>query len=294
MKKIYTHNRINQWRLPPPEIGTVFLCYKIMERDFKGVWIPRELYLNEDLSWAEKILLVEVDSLDKDGTGCFAGNEFLAKFLMMSEGSVANMIVKLINKGYIIKKGFDGRKRYISVNSELTNLLVQTSQKSQSSFNKNMNSESIKKLKQTKQKCEHTNTVSKTTNNTIKKEYVDLKKSTRHTPEKKSKVEKILYTLPDDFSTDLKETFEAFMLYKKERKESYKSEHSINLLIKKIQANRVHFSDTLIVEVINMSMENNWAGIFFDKLQKNKEEKKQNNKFTYTGIPLPKFKIIGE
>jgi hypothetical protein len=41
-------------------------------------------------------------------------------------------------------------------------------------------------------------------------------------------------------------------------------------------------------------MENNWAGIFFDKLQKNKEEKKQNNKFTYTGTPLPKFKIIGE
>jgi ribosome-binding factor A len=65
------------------------------------------------------------------------------------------------------------------------------------------------------------------------------------------------------------------MLYKKQRKETYKSEHSINLLIKKIQDNRVHFSDTLIIEVINMSMENNWAGIFFDKLQKNKEDKKQ-------------------
>jgi len=76
------------------------------------------------------------------------------------------------------------------------------------------------------------------------------------------------------------------MLYKKERKESYKSEHSINLLIKKIQTNRVHFSDTLIVEVINMSMENNWAGIFFDKLQKNKEDKKQ------TSIQKPFLKPI--
>jgi hypothetical protein len=96
-----------------------------------------------------------------------------------------------------------------------------------------------------------------------------------HTPERKSKVVNIYYKLPDDFSHELKETFEAFMLYKKQRKETYKSEHSINLLIKKIQDNRVHFSDTLIIEVINMSMENNWAGIFFDKLQKNKEDKKQ-------------------
>ena len=35
-----------------------------MERDFKGVWIPKEFYLNRDLSWAEKILLFEIDSLD--------------------------------------------------------------------------------------------------------------------------------------------------------------------------------------------------------------------------------------
>jgi hypothetical protein len=100
--------------------------------------------------------------------------------------------------------------------------------------------------------------------------------------------------LPDDFSTDLKETFEAFMLYKKERKESYKSEHSINLLIKKIQTNRVHFSDTLIIEVINMSMENNWAGIFFDKMGalKNKIKPEQKNiDWDHFG---GKVKIIGE
>jgi hypothetical protein len=48
----------------------------------------------------------------------------------------------------------------------------------------------------------------------------------------------------------------------------------------------VHFSDTLIIEVINMSMENNWAGIFFDKLQKNKEDKKQ------TSIQKPFLKPI--
>ncbi len=119
-----------------------------------------------------------------------------------------------------------------------------------------------------------TNINNKTNTDLISKEKSE-KQVFAHTPERKSKVVNISYKLPDDFSHELKETFEAFMLYKKQRKESYKSEHSINLLIKKIQDNRVHFSDTLIIEVINMTMENNWAGIFFDKLQKNKEDKKQ-------------------
>lgn len=140
-----------------------------MERDFKGVWIPKEFYLNKDLSWAEKILLVEIDSLDKDGAGCFASNEYLANFLMLSEGSVANMIIKLINKGYLIKKGFDGRKRYISVNSDLTKILSQDSQKNEVRVHKNVNSESTKTLKQPKQKYEHSNTVNKTTTKPLTK-----------------------------------------------------------------------------------------------------------------------------
>jgi hypothetical protein len=34
-------------------------------RDFKGVWIPKEIWINTDLSIIEKVLLVEIDSLDK-------------------------------------------------------------------------------------------------------------------------------------------------------------------------------------------------------------------------------------
>lgn len=138
-----------------------------MERDFKGVWIPKEIFLNEALSWAEKILLIEIDSLDQNGQGCFASNEYLAKFVQVSEGSMANMIVKLMNKGYIIKKGFDGRKRYVSLNPDLTKILSQTSQKYESRVNKNMNSDFTKTLTQGSQKNEHINTISNTTNNTI-------------------------------------------------------------------------------------------------------------------------------
>lgn len=162
-----------------------------MERDFKGVWIPKEIFLNETLSWAEKILLIEIDSLDQNGQGCFASNEYLAKFVQVSEGSMANMIVKLINKGYIIKKGFDGRKRYVSLNPDLTKILSLTSQKDEVRVHKNINSDFTKTLTQGSQKNEYINTISNTTNNTIiNKEKKEKKPSPSH---KKISVEDLEY-----------------------------------------------------------------------------------------------------
>ena len=43
-------------------------------RDFKGIWIPKEIYLSKELNWTDKILLIEIDSLDTE-EHCFAGNE---------------------------------------------------------------------------------------------------------------------------------------------------------------------------------------------------------------------------
>jgi hypothetical protein len=44
-----------------------------MNRDFKGVWIPKDVWLDHNLTWMEKLLLVEIDSLDAE-KGCFASN----------------------------------------------------------------------------------------------------------------------------------------------------------------------------------------------------------------------------
>jgi hypothetical protein len=41
-----------------------------MERDFKGVWIPKEIWLDERLNALEKIILTEIDSLDATERGC--------------------------------------------------------------------------------------------------------------------------------------------------------------------------------------------------------------------------------
>ena len=125
-----------------------------INRDFKGVWIPKEIWLNTDLSIIEKVLLVEIDSLDNSDRGCFASNEYLAKFVQLSEGRVANIISDLKKRKFIIQVFFDGRNRGLRIN------------KSESSFHENVNSDLTKTGKQTTRKREHNNTVNKTINNT--------------------------------------------------------------------------------------------------------------------------------
>ncbi len=85
-----------------------------MERGFKGVFIHADLYLNEELSWTEKILLTEIYYLDH-GDGCFASNEYLGKFIRVSEQQCADLVSGLRKAGYIEDVRFDGRRRWISV-----------------------------------------------------------------------------------------------------------------------------------------------------------------------------------
>ena len=51
-----------------------------IERDFKGIWIPKEIWLDSNLTWSEKMLLVEIDSLATLEKGCIATNEYLSDF----------------------------------------------------------------------------------------------------------------------------------------------------------------------------------------------------------------------
>lgn len=89
-------------------------------RDFKGVWIPKQVFLDERLNAVEKLILAEVDSLDVEGSeGCFASNEYLAKFCQCSVTKVSTSVSKLIKLGYLYVLKNDGRKRYLK--SRLSN-----------------------------------------------------------------------------------------------------------------------------------------------------------------------------
>ena len=123
-------------------------------RDFKGVWIPKEVWLNKDLSIIEKCLLVEIDSLDNGEKGCFASNEYLATFFNLSESRMANIISDLKKRGFINQIYFDGRHRGLRI------------VKSEVWFTENNKADSVKTVKQNTRKREHNNTMNKTTNNT--------------------------------------------------------------------------------------------------------------------------------
>lgn len=71
-----------------------------MDRAFRGVWIPREIWLSEDLGWTEKFLLTEIDSLSKNGE-CFATNDYFAKFFKISKDRVSKLISDLSKKEYV-------------------------------------------------------------------------------------------------------------------------------------------------------------------------------------------------
>ena len=83
-------------------------------RDFKGVWIPKEVWLNENLTMTEKVIFVEIDSLDNENH-CIASNEYFAKFCGCSESKVTKAISKLQSLGMIEVVSFDGRHRKLRV-----------------------------------------------------------------------------------------------------------------------------------------------------------------------------------
>lgn len=81
------------------------------QRDFKGVWIPRAIWLDSRLTALDKVILTEIDSLDQGERGCFASNKHIADFCQCSERKVSESISQLVKYGYIRVQNFDGRQR---------------------------------------------------------------------------------------------------------------------------------------------------------------------------------------
>lgn len=107
-----------------------------MDREFKGVWIPKIIWLDERLNALEKIIFAEIDSLDNEDEGCFASNEYLAKFCQCSERKITESISKLTELGYIYLESFNGRQRVLK--SNLQTCARQTSKNCEAEKQKNL------------------------------------------------------------------------------------------------------------------------------------------------------------
>lgn len=134
-----------------------------VKRDFKGVWIPREVWLDNRLNALDKVILTEIDSLDQGEKGCYASNQHLAEFCQCSERKVSAAVTKLITCGYVSVASFDGRKR--TLHSNLSNVRGRL-EKIARQDSKNCEAESQNLLQ--------SNTSNKTVTNTDKSIYVEI------------------------------------------------------------------------------------------------------------------------
>ena len=200
------------------------------ERDFKGVWIPKEVWLDTRLSMIEKGILVEIDSLDFSKSGCFASNKHLADFCQCSETKASLAVSKLIELGYIYVESFDGRQRVL---------------KSRLSKNERQD---FKKLKSATQKVKGRNTVNKTSINTSN----------------------IINETLDEFvfSEEVKAKIVEWLEYKKEKKQSYK-DRGLRAFCKQRLEEVAKYGDRYVIESIDYSMCQNYSGVFPPKAKLN-------------------------
>jgi hypothetical protein len=96
-------------------------------RDFKGIWISKEIWLHPELSIEEKVLLAEIHSLDGED-GCFASNEYFMKFFGWKKRNLQDRLSRLKKLGFIQQESFDGRTRILRSYAKTTYEKFSTSQ----------------------------------------------------------------------------------------------------------------------------------------------------------------------
>ena len=79
--------------------------------DFKGVFVPKEIWVSREMAGSEKLILIEIHALDRK-FGCVADNEHFALLFGMSVRQVQRYIKELKEKGFVsveINKANDTR-----------------------------------------------------------------------------------------------------------------------------------------------------------------------------------------
>ena len=199
-------------------------------RDFKGVWIPKEVWLDTRLNALDKVILMEIDSLDQGEKGCYASNEHLAEFCQCSKTKVSTAISKLIECGYLYILNFDGRKRELK--SRVSNFERQ----------------SLKKCNADIQNLKESNTDNNTYNKTVSKK------------ERKSKSKSYDEQIAEyTGNEELKNALKAFVQMRAFIKKPL-TEYGLKLLLNKLS--KIGRTDAEKIAIVNRSVEHNWQGFF--------------------------------
>lgn len=79
------------------------------KKDFTGVWIPKHIIEDKDLSMSEMIIYSEISCFEI----CYKPNKSLGERWGLKERRISEIISKLEKKGYIKRVSFDGRNRQL-------------------------------------------------------------------------------------------------------------------------------------------------------------------------------------
>lgn len=110
-----------------------------MKRKFQGIWIPAAIWLDRSLSITEKVMLVEINSLESSDRGCFASNEYFSEFFDLSKSRVSEIISSLSKKDLVLVeliregKQIVGRQIWMTENGRLLTAGVPPSEKANTS-----------------------------------------------------------------------------------------------------------------------------------------------------------------
>jgi DNA-binding transcriptional ArsR family regulator len=130
-----------------------------MEREFKGVWIPAEIWLDARLTLVEKALYAEIDSFSGNGKTFHKANETIQLEYGVSRPTISKAIKKLTDLGFI-EAAFDGRTRHLT---------VQADRKIFTGSRKNSFGQTVNNLPAEGKNSTSTNTIERTIDNTSKK-----------------------------------------------------------------------------------------------------------------------------
>ena len=83
------------------------------DRQFKGVWIAAEIWLDTRLTLVERALLAEIDSFTGNGKSFRKTNDTIQEEYGISRNTVGRSLKKLQQLGYI-EITFNGRVRYVT------------------------------------------------------------------------------------------------------------------------------------------------------------------------------------
>lgn len=243
-----------------------------MERDFKGIWIPREVWLSKELTMQEKLFLVEIDSLNNE-KGCYAGNDYFADFFDLSKSRCSEIIKSLEKKGfieinYVYKEGSKEIKARII---RVKNLSTKPLRELEDPIRKTEDPLRDIELPPS-EKARENNTGINNTGKYNKENIKEKSKSKKSdaTIEIKNKIQET------NITDNLKNKLIEFVDYRKEIKKPIKTYTVIKALLNQLGKDFV--DETHLIDSINNTISNQYQGVFPKKITSYKE--KVSNKAT--------------